>query len=167
MIEGENNLLSGMGAQAPSAKPREALDILALYFAIKGAEVAIRDALGNVLNKGETRGMDFDAALVLLAVARLGYSNMTELATTVERDMPYVSREVSGLVARGLVTRQSGAQDAREKYVAITPSGAAIIDEVEAAFELILRRACSSMSHFDRQALIGLLAGVVADLRRR
>ncbi|PID90053.1 MAG: hypothetical protein CSA97_04915 [Bacteroidetes bacterium] len=146
---------------------KEPLEILQLYFAIKGAETAIRTALTNVLNKGETRGMDFDAALVLLAVSHLGYSNMTDLAASVARDMPYVSREVSGLLSRGLVSRQSGAQDAREKYVALTPKGMAIIQEVEQAFELILRRACTSMSHFDRQAFIGLLNGLVSDLARR
>jgi DNA-binding MarR family transcriptional regulator len=68
-------------------------------------------------------GVDTTAYPVLFGVAGAGTVRISELATTLHNDVSTVSRQVSGLVAAGLLEKSSDPSDGRVSVVSLTESG--------------------------------------------
>lgn len=78
-------------------------------------------------------GNDVESAtqVLLHAVAAEGPMRASALAASVQADLSTVSRQVAGLVGRGLLERQADQVDGRACLLAVTGSGRAAIAEHE------------------------------------
>jgi DNA-binding MarR family transcriptional regulator len=79
----------------------------------------------------ETFGMSFFRIKALRRIAARP-SRMSELATRLGTDRPYLSLVVDDLVKRGLVERHQHPTDRRSKIVKATPEGLAVADRANA-----------------------------------
>ena len=70
---------------------------------------------------------------------------------------------VDALVQRGLVQRQPDPQDRRAVLVGITPAGAQLRQELEAARAVAAEEFFAPLDRGEREVLVGLLARLVAE----
>lgn len=78
----------------------------------------------------DATGISFSRARVLRRLLQ-GPVRMTELATRLGTDKPYLTVMVDDLVQRGLVTRMEAPDDRRAKVVALTGAGSSLAAEAE------------------------------------
>jgi DNA-binding MarR family transcriptional regulator len=89
-------------------------------------------------------GGDVDSAaqLLLRTVASDGPLRASALAVSMQADLSTISRQVAGLVKRGLLERRADQQDGRASFLVVTEAGHAVIAEHEqrrqAFFEQVL-----------------------------
>ena len=93
---------------------------------------------------------------MLARISRKGPLGIGELAQLCGRDYTTVSRQITKLESKGLVIRQTNAQDARIKEVVITKKGATMTNALDGAREKIVTKL---LAEWDKQD--------VADLARR
>ena len=104
--------------------------------------VAVVDAFSGLLRtvrRGKARllaaaGDDVESAtqVLLRTVSAEGPVRASALAASVQSDLSTVSRQVAGLVARGLLERQADQADGRACLLAVTEAGHAVLAEHEA-----------------------------------
>jgi len=63
------------------------------------------------------------ALRVLATVCNRGPLRTSQLASAIDLEVPLVSRELSGLERRGLITREPDATDRRARIITATPDG--------------------------------------------
>jgi DNA-binding MarR family transcriptional regulator len=78
-------------------------------------------------------GVDVTAYPVLFVVAGQGTVRISELATTLHNDVSTVSRQVSALVAGGLLEKSPDPSDGRAWVVSLTEHGSAALDRIQAS----------------------------------
>lgn len=78
----------------------------------------------------DATGISFSRARVLRRLLP-GPVRMTELATRLGTDKPYLTVMIDDLVRRGLVTREEAPDDRRAKLVALTAAGRSLAAEAE------------------------------------
>jgi len=78
-------------------------------------------------------GVDVTAYPVLFVVAGAGTVRISELATTLHNDVSTVSRQVSALVASGLLEKSADPSDGRAWVVSLTEHGRAALDRIQAS----------------------------------
>ncbi len=78
----------------------------------------------------DATGISFSRARVLRRLLQ-GPARMTELATRLGTDKPYLTVMIDDLVQRGLVTREEAPDDRRAKVVALTDAGRSLAAEAE------------------------------------
>jgi len=78
-------------------------------------------------------GVDVTAYPVLFVVAGQGTVRISELATTLHNDVSTVSRQVSALVASGLLEKSADPSDGRAWVVSLTEHGHAALDRIQSS----------------------------------
>lgn len=123
------------------------LEIVSVMNRPQRDEVLIREA-----------GIPLDRALfpLLVGIERFGPIGVVDLAERAGRDYTTVSRQVAKLESLGLVERREGASDRRVREAAITATGKAMTDRVDAARERIGRVIFDSWDPHDIDELVRL-----------
>jgi DNA-binding MarR family transcriptional regulator len=107
---------------------------------------------------------DYDV-LVHLTDVPVGRLRAYELGQGLEWEKSRVSRQVSRMVERGLVTREASPEDGRGAYVAITPAGRMAIEEAAPAHvELVQRLLFDGLSAAQVRTLATIALSVVRHL---
>lgn len=78
-------------------------------------------------------GVDVTAYPVLFVVAGQGTVRISELATTLHNDVSTVSRQVSSLVASGMLEKSADPSDGRAWVVSLTDHGRAAVGRIQAS----------------------------------
>ena len=104
-------------------------------------------------------GVSLDRALfpLLVFIDRRNTVGIMELAGLVGRDHTTVSRQVATLNRLGLVTRHASASDKRERKVAVTQEGLAIIHALDTARERLTQSFLAQWDEQDWKTLVSLL----------
>ncbi|OPY75912.1 MAG: DNA-binding transcriptional repressor MarR [Syntrophorhabdus sp. PtaU1.Bin153] len=88
----------------------------------------IERKLGDLLkNEPICCGVTMAQCHVLLATEEKGRTSVTELAAELELDKSTLSRTIDGLVAVGLVSRETDVANRRSQHVCLTPQGEKIV----------------------------------------
>jgi len=107
---------------------------------------------------------DYDV-LVHLTDVPAGRLRAYELGHGLEWEKSRVSRQVSRMAERGLVTREASPEDGRGAYVAITPAGRMAIEEAAPAHvELVQRLVFDGLSPAQVRTLATIALSVVVRL---
>ena len=103
--------------------------------------------------------VSLDRALfpLLVVIGRRDSVGIMELAGLVGRDHSTVSRQVATLGRLGLVTRHVGASDGRERKVAATEEGLAIVRALETARERLVQPIIARWDERDWKTFVSLL----------
>ena len=103
-------------------------------------------------------GGDLDRALfpLLVRLGRSGSLSVAGLADQVGRDHTTISRQLSKLERRGLISRQGGGADRRVRTASLTAAGDKIVQAITAARRRLLSRALAEWSEADLAALATL-----------
>jgi len=104
-------------------------------------------------------GVSLDRALLplLVVIGRRDTIGIMELAGLVGRDHSTVSRQVAALTRLGLVTRHAGTSDGRERKVAVTQEGLAIVHALETAREKLVQPILAQWDEQDWKTFVSLL----------
>jgi DNA-binding MarR family transcriptional regulator len=141
--EGAPKAAGAAPAAAPAASPAEAVMAEAAAMAADSAPEAAaervwRNLRALVLERNERRketaealGMSFFRIKALRRIAAKP-SRLSELATELASDRPYLTLVVDDLVKRGLAERNPHPTDRRCKIVSATPAGHAVADRANA-----------------------------------
>jgi DNA-binding MarR family transcriptional regulator len=102
---------------------------------------------------------DIDSAtqMVLRTAAIEGPMRASALAASVQSDLSTVSRQVAGLVTRGLLERRADPVDGRASLLVVTDAGQAMIDERERARITFFEQVLSGWSPEERGQFAHLL----------
>ncbi|SOD97702.1 MarR family winged helix-turn-helix transcriptional regulator [Spirosoma fluviale] len=84
-------------------------------------------------------------ALLLRLQERAGM-NQLELAQATSRDNASITRSLVVLEKKQLIERQQVDQDRRDKYLALTPAGQALVPRMVACAQQVLERATQGMT---------------------
>ncbi len=96
---------------------------------------------------------------VLAVLAELGQLSVVELAEAALSPQPTVTHAVARLEKRSLVTRAVGETDRRQRFVAITESGAALTEVLVAEARQLSERALDGVG--DLATLVGQLERLI------
>ncbi len=108
-------------------------------------------------------GVDHTHFPVLVALAR-DPQRVSDLAGCVHADVSTVSRQVSHLVERGLVTRTADPQDGRVHHLHLTETGRFALDQITATRGQWLRRVMHDWTDVDAAAFVGQIRRFADDL---
>jgi DNA-binding MarR family transcriptional regulator len=100
----------------------------------------------------DATGISFSRSRVLRRLLR-GPMKMSELATRLGTDKPYLTIMIDDLVQRGLVTRMEAPDDRRAKVVALTDTGRALATEAER----VLSQPAPGLARLDPDELAALV----------
>lgn len=146
--------------------PPAVLPHLQIFLKLHNTARAMRQALDNGLNKGQTRGVDYDMAMILLSIKYNHTASIKEVQGLVGRDLSLVSRDISSLVKRGLLFKGRAQHDHRVHHVQLSPAGLRVAEEVEQSMDTILRAALANLRLRDQEDLVILLNDVFASTIR-
>jgi len=133
---------------------------------IRQLHVALLDIV-SVMNRPQrdeamvrAAGIPLDRALfpLLVGIERFGPIGVVDLADRAGRDYTTVSRQVAKLEEFGLVTRQSGAKDARVREAVVTTKGKAMTDAVDVARERLGHAIFSDWEPHELSELVRLMS---------
>lgn len=112
-------------------------------------------------------GVSLDRALfpLLVAIERKGPLGVVELGELVGRDYTTVSRQISKLNARGLITRRPSKADHRVREAVITAKGKEITDALDAARERMAALLFAKWSRRDVKELARLMRRFADDFQ--
>lgn len=94
-------------------------------------------------------GLDSVAYPVMFAVHREGLVGISDVASLLHSDVSTVSRQVSGLVAHGLLEKKPDPSDGRATLVSVTDSGQVALEEMQAIRGLWFQRLLADWSHHE------------------
>ncbi|ALR76544.1 MarR family winged helix-turn-helix transcriptional regulator [[Enterobacter] lignolyticus] len=109
-----------------------------------------------LMNAADVR---LDQALfpLLVTIGRYGPSGVVELADRLGRDYTTVSRQVTRLLALGLVNKRAGRHDKRVSEVTITAVGEALTQRIDEARQRLMNSVFADWPQEDVQQLFSLL----------
>ena len=111
-----------------------------------------------------TEGRDRAALVLLYPLVRLGPLRQGALAELVHADPSTVSRHVTSLVERGLVTRVADESDGRASRLVVTDAGHAELDQLRSEREAQLDRVTAGWRDDELATLTSLLERLLDDL---
>lgn len=79
-------------------------------------------------------GLQAGQDVVLLELSRLERPSQSELAQAVEVDEPSIGRSIQRLEKKDLVRRSQDPDDARRRFVELTPAGAKLVPALKAIY---------------------------------
>ncbi len=135
----------------------QSVPYLHLYLLLQQVERGFRHALDNVLNKGNTRGIDYDMALILLALLQRGEATVNQLQDDVGRDLSLVSRDLSALGKLRLVNKFRSEIDGRIHLVRLSRKGKAAATEVQESLSYALEVLVKDLRPIEEEELEFLL----------
>ncbi len=83
-----------------------------------------------------------------------GGASLSEVAEFIGLTLPSMSKMIDGLVARGLVTRQTHAGDRRRMTLALTPAGQSIYQSAHMATQACLAQHLDALPLSERAAIV-------------
>lgn len=99
---------------------------------------------------------------LLSALARRGTADQTTLAADIALDRTTTTGALKRLEARRLVERAVNDDDRRARLCRLTPSGAALLDNIEHAARDAHRATIGSLSKTEQAAFIAMMQRIVA-----
>ena len=112
--------------------------------------------------------LSYSTTQPLLFVHRLGGApRQTALAAAVGIEGPSLVRLLDQLSAAGLLTRGDDPTDRRAKIIQLTPSGAALVAQAEAALTAERARVMADVDDKDLETAIRVLDAVAAGIERQ
>ncbi len=99
------------------------------------------------------RGLSFGQAMILRHLYYRGPCTVSGMAAHMEISNPAASQFLHRLVEMGLVTREENPQDRRQKRIALTPAGRALVEEAQQVQREWLQNLLSSLSPEERECL--------------
>ena len=111
-----------------------------------------------------TEGRDRAALVLLYPLVRLGPLRQGALAELVHADPSTVSRHVTSLVDRGLVTRVADETDGRASRLVVTDAGHAELEQLRCEREAQLERVTAGWSEAELATLTTLFGRLLDDL---
>lgn len=101
---------------------------------------------------------------ILFEIARVGIPSMQQVADELGVDITTFSRQVKGLVEKGLVERQQSADDRRVTLLVLTAQGAELLARINGFMSAGISRILSDMTPFEQETVtrsLGLLNGAM------
>lgn len=112
----------------------------------------------------QAKASDFDkeslgptGSMVLLTLDEIGTAPLHKLTERMQRDKSQMTRMVRQLEQKGLVTRQPSSEDARVTLLALTPSGAEVVLQIQQAVAETLEEVLSPLNQDDLATLQAIL----------
>nr|WP_299808023.1 MarR family transcriptional regulator [Tardiphaga sp.] len=99
---------------------------------------------------------------LLSALAGRGTADQTSLAADIALDRTTTTGALKRLAARKLVERTIGGDDRRARICRLTPSGAALLDRLEAPAREAHRATLSNLSKKEQAVFIAMMQRIVA-----
>ena len=109
-------------------------------------------------------GRDAAALILLFPLVRMGPLRQGALAELVHADPSTVSRHVTSLVERGLVTRVADETDGRASRLVVTDAGRAQLDDLRRQREAYLESSTAAWSEEDLATFTTLFGRLLDDL---
>lgn len=122
---------------------------------IRRAEVHMRQRFEREMGAKGLRPPDF-STLVLIAANPL--ATQAEIAQALNIQRPNMVGLIGGLEARGLITRTVYEHDRRNLLLALTPRGAALLEEAKRVVFDLDRRVTDCWTEREREQVVALLA---------
>jgi DNA-binding MarR family transcriptional regulator len=117
---------------------------------------SVSNALAQIY--AERFGITIPAWRVIATLGQFGVRTGRDIAAHAVMHKSTVSRAVALLVERGLVRRETNAQDAREDLLALTPEGRAVYEALAPEALAFEERLLSSLTAPERETLFAILA---------
>ncbi len=117
---------------------------------------SVSNALAQIY--AERFGITIPAWRVIATLGQFGVRTGRDIAAHAVMHKSTVSRAVALLVERGLVRRETNAQDAREDLLALTPEGRAVYEALAPEALAFEERLLSPLTAPEREALFAILA---------
>ncbi|NYJ04982.1 MarR family winged helix-turn-helix transcriptional regulator [Petropleomorpha daqingensis] len=111
-----------------------------------------------------TEGRDRAALVLLFPLVRLGPLRQGALAELVHADPSTVSRHVTSLVERGLVTRVADETDGRASRLVVTDAGHAELEQLRRERHALLERVTGGWSEAELATFTTLFSRLIDDL---
>jgi DNA-binding MarR family transcriptional regulator len=121
---------------------------------IRRAEVHMRQQFERAMGAKGLRPPEF-STLVLIAANPL--ATQADIAQALNIQRPNMVGLIGGLEARGLVTRTVYEHDRRNQILALTPRGAAALEEAKRIVRELDRRATACWTEREREQVVALL----------
>jgi DNA-binding MarR family transcriptional regulator len=102
---------------------------------------------------------------LMIRVSEQSPIRLSELADAVELDLSTVSRQMSDLVSKGLVTKVPDPHDGRASLLSLSDRGAAVLESVSEARRQVLAEVTADWSEEERTALAVGLVRLAAGLQ--
>ena len=102
---------------------------------------------------------------LMIRVSEHSPIRLSELADSVELDLSTVSRQMSDLVSKGLVTKVPDPNDGRASLLSLSDRGAAVLESVSEARRQVLAEVVADWSGEERTALAVGLVRLAAGLQ--
>ena len=116
----------------------------------------------------QSRSAEFDTyrvgplgGIVLMTLAEMGRTRLSELTQRVARDKSQMTRAMHGLEAKGLVTRTASEADARVSLVELTPLGKEVVMGLKQAVVEVIGELLKPISREEEAQLTQLLSRVL------
>ncbi|MEM6467524.1 MAG: MarR family transcriptional regulator [Pseudomonadota bacterium] len=116
----------------------------------------------------QSRSAEFDTyrvgplgGIVLMTLAEMGRTRLSELTQRVARDKSQMTRAMHGLEAKGLVTRTASEADARVSLVELTPLGQDVVMGLKQAVVEVIGELLKPISRDEEAQLTELLSRVL------
>jgi DNA-binding MarR family transcriptional regulator len=99
---------------------------------------------------------------LLMVLSRFGEQPLKDLAEKLSLSLPAASRAVDGLHRRDMVVRREDDEDRRQKRIAITDTGEAIVERLSAARLAGIETFIATLTTDEQENLARALAPIVA-----
>ena len=119
----------------------------------------------NALLKKHNADITFDQWLILKEIIINQGANQKMISDNLAKEVASVSRILSKLSARNLVTKKSNSNNMREFKLYISPDGYELMDRLEIAFEQEFKRIFSNIYEQELNLIKGILTRISDDLK--
>ena len=109
------------------------------------------------MRQHRTRGMSIPQFRTLVLLDAQPTASLSHVAENLGSSLPTASRIVSGLVSKGLVTRQTCAADRRQCELQLTGTGRAVLSAGRRATEDRLAAELGKLGDADRETIAGAM----------
>ena len=151
--------IAELSEHAPSSVPanleRALLQVARSIFRLRVPEYALAE--GEVVDRA--------AYWLMILVSEHAPIRLSELADAVELDLSTVSRQMSDLVSKGLVTKVPDPHDGRASLLSLSDRGAEVLESVSEARRQVLAEVTGDWSDAERTALAVGLVRLAAGLQ--
>lgn len=96
--------------------------------------------------------------MILMTLAELEPAPMQQLADTMRRDKAQLSRTISMLERRDLVTRSPNPADQRSNLLSLTDKGTSFVEEIKRVLSEVIDDLLKPLDMVERKTMLGLLS---------
>ena len=103
---------------------------------------------------------------IIVSLRSFGSLTVTELCNWAIAEQPTMSRSLDSLEAQGMIQRQSGTTDSRQRLISLTEAGERLFDRIYPEIARVNDAMVDGLTPTDQAALLTLLDRVLANLRK-